>query len=141
MKKMISMVISVLVLISASGCSTLVYRDSYKKVYARKAILSNNERAIRAVQLGDGGVGLGIDLANLEVLTEQPFLQLGAAALDAAALYGAYEGIRSITSNNSNKENENNTTGNGNSTVNVESGDNSPVIINTHNGDDNAAKP
>jgi len=80
----------------SSGCASYaVYKGSEKQVATKKALASGDEAAIRAVQLGDG-VGVGIDVSNIEALTERPWLQLGAAVLDAVSLYAANEGIKAL---------------------------------------------
>ena len=128
MKRIISLVVSALIVVSMSGCvSSLVYDSSKKKVMTRKAILSNNATAIRAVQLSNGGVGIGIDVSNLEALTEQPLLQAGAAVADAALMWGAYEGVKSITDNSSHSS----TTTSGRDNVNVNGNGNTVNVGNS----------
>ena len=93
MNKLLSIVLGVFLMISFSGClSSAVYKQSVNQVGLRKAIIANNQPAIRAFQLGNGGVGLGIDIGNWEALTEQPLKQIGAALGDAALIWGTYEG-------------------------------------------------
>jgi hypothetical protein len=79
----------------------------------------------------DGGAGIGIDISNLDALTEQPLLQIGAALLDALLIYGTYEGVRSLDSDDG---------GNGKAGNDVEiTGDgNDVVIIEGDNNDSNA---
>lgn len=137
MNRIVGLVFSVLILTMMSGClSSMVYNDSKKKIYTRKAILSNNQRAIRAVQLGDGGVGIGIDVSNLEALSEQPWLQLGAAAGDAALIWGTYQGVKSITDNSS----HNGDTTSGRDNVNVNGDGNTVNVGNSKTDTDNSAK-
>lgn len=94
MKRLMSIGLTVLLALSMTGClSSMVYRDSEQKVALRKAVLSNNERAIQAIRLGDNGVGVGINVLALEAIKEQPIKQLGAAIGDALIIWGAYEGV------------------------------------------------
>ena len=100
MKKALGIAAMLGLLVMNSGCFS-VWSESCSRdeLTLKKAVLSNNERAIRAVRLGDNGVGFGIDISNLEALTYHPVRQIGAALGDAALLYGAYEGVKSITDN------------------------------------------
>ena len=103
----------VLVALSTSGCA------SYMVASSSKAELKElkQETAIKAVQLGEGGAGIGIDVSNLEVLKAHPWKQAGAALLDAAILYGAYEGVNALDSKDSTQnDNTANMTYNGDST-------------------------
>lgn len=108
MKKVLGIVamFGLLVMTSlTSGCLSIWSEScSRDELTLKKAVLSNNERAIRAVRLGDNGVGFGIDISNLEALTYHPVRQIGAAIGDAALIYGAYEGVRSFTDNSSHEE-------------------------------------
>lgn len=79
MKRFIGL-IAVALLVFCSGCASYqVAKNSQQEV-----------RAIRATQLAGGGAGIGIDISMIEALTVHPFLQLGAAALDAGVIYGGY---------------------------------------------------
>jgi len=81
------------VAIFGSGCcSYAVLKDSQKKIAYRRAVAEGNDVAIKAIPMGDG-VGLGIDISNIDALTEQPFMQLGAAILDLLIVYGGYEAL------------------------------------------------
>jgi len=91
--------ISMSVIMMLNGCASYaVYKDSEKQVVMRKALASDNI-SIRAVPLGDDGVGIGVDVGNMEVLSESPWMQLGAAILDAAVVYAGYEGVRNLNDN------------------------------------------
>ena len=106
MKRLICSVMALFIAFSSSGCfSSMVYKDSRRKVALRKAIITNNQQAINAIKLGDDGVGIGINVLNMEALREQPFKQLGAAVLDALMVWGGYEGIKSLTSEGDNGDN------------------------------------
>lgn len=130
MKKMISVVLMGMLMMGTSGCLSSWSLDSSKQELAlqqhqmalQKAIMSNNETAIRAVQLDNGGVGIGVDISNLQALTQHPIRQLGAAVGDAALIWGAYEGVKSFTDNSSHSSTSGrdqvNVTGDGNN-VNV----------------------
>ncbi len=146
MKSYIKVGLMSAMLVSISACSTgcasyMVYNKSQEKVAMRKALARGDDRAIKAVQIGDGA-GVGIDVSNWEALSEQPLLQLGAALLDAAMVYGGYKGIESINNDNDKdkqKSDVNTTTvgidGNGNTTtVIVGSGNNTTATPNYDSG-------
>jgi hypothetical protein len=71
------------VVLSQSGCASyMVARSSQQQVSSRRAIEASQH---------DGGIAIGVNLLSLETLKERPILQIGAAILDAAAIYGTYE--------------------------------------------------
>ncbi|MFH0907183.1 MAG: hypothetical protein V1929_00270 [bacterium] len=77
--KRTGILLAVAVLGLCNGCASyLVMKSSEQEV-----------RAIKATQL-DGGAGIGIDISAVQALTEHPFLQLGAAVVDAGLIYGGY---------------------------------------------------
>ena len=122
-----------LIAISAcsSGCASyMVYNKSQEKVAMRKAMAKGDERAIRAVQVGDG-IGVGIDVSNWEALSEQPLLQFGAAILDAAMIYGGYKGIDSINNSHDDKANNTSTetTSTSTTTISVTGGDGTTTVV------------
>ena len=83
-------------LISSSCCSYAVYKSSHRNVALRKATIANNGPAIRAVKMGGDGLGLGIDVSNIEALTERPWAQILAAVIDLVLMYGTYEGVKAV---------------------------------------------
>jgi hypothetical protein len=120
-----------LIAISAcsSGCASyMVYNKSQEKVAMRKAMAKGDEKAIRAVQVGDG-IGVGIDVSNWEALSEQPLLQLGAALLDAAMIYGGYKGIDSINNGNDKDGNTTTTETTSTTTIHVNGGDGTTTVV------------
>ena len=120
-----------LIAISAcsSGCASyMVYNKSQEKVAMRKAMAKGDKKAIRAVQIGDG-VGVGIDVSNWEALSEQPLLQLGAALLDAAMIYGGYKGIDSINNGNDKDGNTTATETTSTTTIHVNGGDGTTTVV------------
>jgi len=64
---------------------------------AIKALKSgvSEEVCIRAVQL-DNGAGIGVDVSNLDALTEHPWRQLGAALLDVGTAAAAAVGGQAL---------------------------------------------
>ena len=65
-----------------AGCASyMVARGSQERVMQRRAI---NAHAI------DGGAAISVDLLSLDVIGERPWMQAGAALLDAAMIYGTY---------------------------------------------------
>jgi hypothetical protein len=95
MRKFLCFALIIGLALSATGCfSPMVYQESKQKVALRKAVLSNNEAAIKAIKLGDDGVGVGINVLALEALKEQPLKQAAAAVGDALLIWGGYEGVK-----------------------------------------------
>ena len=125
-----------------AGCSAISYNASKEELLKSRAYASGNksvirqiqagvpaETAIRAVALNDGGVGIGVDLSALSIIAQHPLRQLGAAVLDAGALYGAYSGVQSL--NDSSSDNSTATAGRDQNTVSIEGDGNSVNIGNT----------
>ena len=122
MNKSLTRTISLLLfitLIGSSCCSYAVYKGSHKNVALRKATLANNEPAIRAVTMGGDGLGLGIDVSNIETLTERPWVQVVAAIIDLALMYGTYEGVKAVDPANDNRGDINVYVMGSNCTINV----------------------
>jgi len=72
-----------LLVINCSGCcSYMVYKNNEQKL---------QNRAIRAVRVGEDGAGIGIDIAALDVIKEGLVSQLLAAIGDGGIIYGAKE--------------------------------------------------
>lgn len=107
------------------NCSCL----SYMSADASRSEV-NERRAIRAVQLEDGA-GIGVDLLSLDTLGEHPIRQILAAIGDLGVLYGAYQGIQSLTSSSSKSSESGNSSDNGGTTVTVNGSGNTVNIGNT----------
>jgi hypothetical protein len=139
MKKVIYFILLVGLCFFNTGCASyMVYKGSQRQVGLRKAILSGNERAIRAINLGENAVGLGIDISNWEVLSERPFYQLGAAILDLGVTYGATVLADELSSSgSSDKSNDINVNAGGDSNLIIGNGNNitntktSPQVVPT----------
>ena len=100
--KLIVVTVMLAVLSLQTGCfSYMAMEHGKKQVALRRAVIKNDPVAIKAVQLGDNGVGVGIDITNWEALTENPLLQLGAAVLDAGLVYAGYAGVKSFNDSGS----------------------------------------
>lgn len=79
----------VVVSLATSGClSYNTLKTSNSEINQRKAIV--------AQQLGDDGVGIGVNLLSWEALKEHPWKQLWAAFGDALMLWGANEAKKQI---------------------------------------------
>jgi len=114
-----------------AGCASYMSYESSKaeiirnRVYAsgsQKGIQMLNrgydeETAIRAIALENGGVGIGVDVGSWQVLSQHPWRQFGAALLDAAMVYGGYRGVEAL--NDSGSGGDSNTAGRDNNTINV----------------------
>ena len=100
MKKIISIVL--LGCLMFTGCASYsVYKASEQQVYAKK-IAKTKQNAVKAFADGETKtVGIGIDVLAWEAIMENPGKQLGAAILDAAVLYGAYEGVQYLRDSSS----------------------------------------
>lgn len=103
MNNYIKITILCTILVCLNGCASyMVYKDSERKVITKKAYATEDQVAIRAVQLGSDGVGVGIELTNWEALKEQPWKQLGAALWDAVCIYLGKKEIDSKNDDNDN---------------------------------------
>lgn len=126
--KVLSITILTIVMLLNGCVSHMVLEDSREKVALRQAIELNDKNTIKAIKLGDDGVGLGIDLLSLDVITEQPLKQIGAAIADAAILYGTYEGLvwlNDEVNNNSGSDSGSQTSGRDSNRISVNGNDNS----------------
>lgn len=130
MKIVLKIIASVLVMSVLCGCaSSYVLKGSKQKATMRVAVARGDEAAIKAVRLGDDGVGLGIDISNWEALKERPWLQAGAAILDFGILYASKEVIDNI-----NDDGDNNDGGRQNVSIVVSGSDDTSVSV-TSTGD------
>jgi len=117
-------VLLVVILAMCSGCTSIWSLQCSKDEILRNRIMSSGDQGaikalrsgvredvcIRAVEL-DGGAGIGLDVGNLDALTEHPWRQLGAALLDAGMTYGAYLGAQALLDSNDDSEPVNQTVG------------------------------
>ena len=132
MKRLIALTVLLSYVALAGGCcSYMVMEGSKKRVALRKATIAGDQVAIKAIRLGSDGVGIGIDVTNLEALKERPLLQIGAAILDAGIVYGMYEGLAAIDDDNKDEDD-----GNG---INIDVQNSSDVDVNIVNGDNNTS--
>jgi uncharacterized protein YceK len=127
---------AVLLAVLCSGCMSIWSLQCSKDEILRERILaSGNRTGIRMVQAGvsedaairavalEGGAGIGVDVANLDALSQHPIRQFGAALLDAGTAFGAYLGGRALVNS-----------GNGNNTPNQTAGRDINVITITGKG-------
>ena len=121
-------ILLILIIVTCSGCASyLTLEGSRDIVKQRKAYQTKDAKLIEMVRLGDNGVGMAIDVGNLEAIKERPWMQLGAGLLDTATILGLKYGIDSVTERNESPDltinvngNENNTSvivGEGNTTT------------------------
>lgn len=129
MKKLFNLMLIVAIgsaiLLSGTGCASyMVYKESRSQVAMRKALITNNQQAIKSLQLGGDASGSGIAVTWMEAISERPWLQLGAGGVDALVAWGAYEGVKAIDgSNGSNSEDSK-----GNKANNNTSGENTTIV-------------
>ena len=101
--KIVGLILSIGVF--ASGCcSYTVLKDSKRRIAYRRAMAEGDEAVLRAVRLGEDGIGLGMDIGNFDALLEQPYTQFGALVLDAIMIYGSYEGIQKLKDDKDDKD-------------------------------------
>jgi len=101
MSNLFKVIIILTILSICNGCASyMVMQNSKEKLARTKAYATNNQAAIRAIDLGEGAAGIGIDINNLDAITEHPWKQLGAALLDLASFYGAYKGAEKLNDSN-----------------------------------------
>jgi len=153
MKKLIIGVFAMAMVVYMTGCASYMSYSASQNEIAKERILASGDvdaanalragvpakQAIHAVKLGNNGVGLAIDITSMDALKKHPWRQLGAGVLDAALMYGAYEGIDALDDDddkpgNSGSGTSVNLTDSNNNTINIVNGDN-----NDSNNDDNQA--
>jgi hypothetical protein len=98
-----------------TGClaTYLSAKSSQRELATERIMVSGNKDAIDAVKMGvpaedairaipiAGGVGIGVNLLDWQTLSKNPLRQTGAALLDAAWMYGAYQLTQSGNNNSS----------------------------------------
>jgi hypothetical protein len=123
--------------IALTGCTSLWSLQCSKDEILRNRILASGDQdaihalrsgaredvAIRAVRLSEG-VGVGVDVSNLDALTEHPWRQLGAAILDAGMTAGAVVGGKALVDSINSSDESNNTAGRDIVTVTINSKNN-----------------
>lgn len=125
----------VVLALANTGClaTYLSAKSSQQELATERIMASGNKDAIDAVRTGVpaedairaipvvGGVGIGINLFDWKTLLKNPLRQIGAAALDAAWMYGAYE-LTQSGNNNASKSSTYNIT--------IVNSDNTTITIN-----------
>jgi len=97
MKKFISIILLVAIMVASSGCASYMSQQaSERELIGKRVKMSGDTGAIKAYNLGQNAVGIGIDVAFLESLTEHPVRQFLAALTDAAILYGIGYGVNEL---------------------------------------------
>jgi hypothetical protein len=120
------------IVIMASGCASYMSLEASKtEIAGQKVVASGDQNAIKAFAI-DGGAGIGVDVGNLQALKKHPFRQLGAAAVDAASVYGAYLGFEKLADTINNDSSDTTITINGDhNVINVKSDNNTTTITET----------
>lgn len=130
MKRTISVLLMVVMAVAMmfnTGCASyMVYKESAKQVAVRKALITNNQAAIRSLQLGGEPQANGIGVTVMEAISERPGLQTGAAVVDGLVLWGGYEGVRAI--NGDSNDSSNNDKLDGPRANNNSSGENTTIV-------------
>lgn len=92
LKKIVTFTLATFILLNTNGClSYNTLKQSNQEINQRKA-----RGAIVAQPLGNDGVGIGVDLLNLEALGEHPWKQLLSALGDALMVWGATEATKYV---------------------------------------------
>lgn len=90
-------VVALAMILGNTGCASyMVYKESSRQVAMRKALITNNQSAIKALQLNGDVSSSGISVSFMEAIGERPWLQVGALGVDGLIAWGAYEGIKAI---------------------------------------------
>ena len=122
----IAVIIILTSMVLNTGCISHYALESNRKHAAlRKATLKGDSAAIRAIDMGADGIGVGIDVSNWEAVNEDLFKQVVAAMADAALIWAGKKAIE----NADNKEVV--PPGNPNPiTIDVNGSDNTSITIN-----------
>ena len=98
MKKIILVgILAGLVCVTSSGCcSYMSYKSSERELIGRKIQASGDAGAIKAYNLGQDAVGIGVNVLAIESITEHPIRQILAAVADAGLLYAVGYGISEL---------------------------------------------
>lgn len=85
----------VTIIVLGNGCASLLSLEASKREVVNDRVCAMRNPAIRGVALNDGA-GIGIDIGNWQAVTNHPWRQLGAAALDAITAYAVYVGGKEL---------------------------------------------
>lgn len=99
--KKIIFIVLFIILIANIGCVSYISAKASQREIATNIIIASHDQkvinslnngikpevAIKAIQLNNGGVGIGLDLYSLNTLTNHPVRQFAAAILDLMILY------------------------------------------------------
>jgi len=103
--KLVLLLTLTMIMVANTGClSLLSYNASKREIMEEAIVASGNqkavdlllsgvkpERAFKAVQLDNNGVGLGLDVSNVDALLKHPVRQTLAGAGDVGLAWGAKE--------------------------------------------------
>lgn len=121
--------------LNSSCVSYKLIQKNKEKIATRKAIASNDETAILALQNGSKPSEIGIEISNWEAAQETPWMQAGAAIADTLIVLGGVEGVRWLTDElkggNSNESNERN------NTINITGNQESSISVSISGDQDN----
>lgn len=124
----------VLALLLSLGCTAIAYNHNKNQAYREYAFTSGRPEAVKAYVENDFQ-GIGINLTALDVVFASPkafFIQLGAALLDAAAVYGTLQVVDGV---NDDGGGGGNASGAGSSSVSINGSQG--VNVNVVSGTDN----
>ena len=109
----------VTIMVANTGClSLLSYNASKREIMEEMVVASGNqkgidalksgakpEQALRAVQLDNNGIGMGLDVGNIDALLKHPVRQTAAGVGDVGLLWGAKELVDRLGSTKSSGNN------------------------------------
>ena len=142
--KVLAGLVIVAVLVGQTGCGTyMAHEYNRKNALLKKAQSLGNDVAIKAIQLDNNGVGIGIDVTLLDTLdTPKAWLVQGAGALvDAATIYAAEQGLSSLTQSSNEKDNSFTVNNGGNGSVSVNITQNTSTSTSTTDTRSNTSIP
>jgi len=120
------MTVVALLTVVSSGCvSYSAIQHTKSKIALRKAIQTNNVKAIKSLNDGSGYQNTGIEVTAWEAIKEEPLLSTGAGIADVAIVLGGAEGIKWMSDELKDEEASNNR----NTSVSINNSDNTSVTI------------
>ncbi len=104
----------------------MINKESARTVAMRKALMENNEPAMKALRNGEDIASTGIEVGVLEAAGERPLLTVFGLVADAGIAYAGYEGVKAIDDSTGGDEPKNVSTGGDSVTI---KGDSNTVNI------------
>ena len=120
MKNSVKVILALVIASQLTGCASyLSYRSSVKGIATKRVMASGHqgalkamnsgvpaEQALKAFTFGEDGIGLAVDISNMDAIKEHPYRQLGAGFLDLGTGWGIGEIYKSIKEHNDNDDDD-----------------------------------